>query len=187
MKELPDQIHRIYMLLDPLSTLDLIHILETHTSQDDPEMKTVISSALSYLTSKRDSIPLRRAILQPIRSLPETRWSTYTPPKPSPDQPTRRTRLRILRAQWRKSHQSPSQMIRKVHFSGPDPEDDEEFYNAPETMSRVSLGRSSSSESREAWFIAPETTGGEVEPAKSVAGLIRDGKMSEEAIAEEQG
>jgi len=174
------------MLLDPISTLDLIHILETHPSNDDKEIQPVIATALTYLTSKRDSIPLRKGKLPPLRSLPETKWSNYTLAAPSTDQPTRRTRLRILRASWRQSHQAtPSQILRKVRFS--DPAEEDEFVTAPESMSAPApLGRSSSSESKEEWFIAPEAAGGEVERAKSVAGLIREGKLREERIAEEE-
>ena len=180
--ELPSYIHHIYILLDPVSTLDLIYILETHPS-DDEDVKSAISTSLSFLLSKRDSIPLRPSKLPPLRSLPESKWSTYSPPTPLADQPTRRARLRILRAQWRKTQQAPSQTIRRVRFS--DPSEEDEFVTAPESFSRSSLGRSSSAESREEWFVAPDESGGPVERAKSVAGLIREGKMREEAIIEE--
>jgi hypothetical protein len=140
--------------------------------------------ALSYVTAKRNAIPFQRGSLPPLLGLADTKWSTYSPPTPSSKQPTRRTRLRVLRAQWRKSHQSPSQIVRHVHFT--DPAEEELFYTAPETISRTgSLARTSSSESRDEWYVAPETASEEVERTKSVAGLIREGKMQEEAIAEE--
>ena len=98
----------------------------------------------------------------------------------------------MLRAEWRRSHQSPAKLFRKVRFIQTGTPDSEEYFTALETVSRGSTGRSSSVESREEWFIAPEQPGGPVEPTKSVAGLLREGRLRElkneassEAIAEE--
>ena len=181
LKELPGRIHHIYMLLDPLSTLVLYRLLEDRKGDDDEEIVAAISLALSYLSSKRDTLPLQLGELPSLRTLPDTKWSTYIPPTSTSS--TRRSRLRAMRAQWRQARSSPSQIVRKVRFS--DGQEEDVFVTAPETFSRFSVRRTPSSESKEEWFVAPEEEGGEVELAKSVGGLIREGKLKEEATEEE--
>jgi hypothetical protein len=199
MKQLPVYIHHIYMLLDPVSTNDLIHLLEQHLdlssfTSSDSDLHDAFNTSLSYLNSKRESLAIRPGKLPSFTSLDESNWSVF---EPIEGFPTRRARLRILRAQWLKSRTSPSKLLRKVRFTiQPTITEDSEFVTAPEEpWERRSSGRSSSTDSREEWFVAPEEQGGPVEPGKSVAGLLREGRIKRvrgeiglhhvEAVAEE--
>ena len=175
-KSLPEYIHHIYILLDPISTKHLIQILQHH----QPHYQEV-QSALTYLLSKRDSLPLKKGTLPMLKSLASSNWTAV---QPTTDFPTRRTRLRILRKQWRESHIPPAKLIPKVHFTNTTPSTGK-FVTPPESFSRASMGRFSSAESSDEWFIAPEEQGGPVLPGKSVAGLFREGRMREEAVVEE--
>ena len=201
MKQLPIYIHHIYMLLDPVSTNDLIHLLEqqldlSSVASSDSDFQEALNTSLSYLNSKRESLAIRQGKLSSLMALDESNWSTI---EPIEGFPTRRLRLRILRAQWRKSRTSPTKLLRKVRFTmQPTVTEDSEFVTAPEEpWERRSSGRSSSTDSREEWFVAPEEQGGPVEPGKSVAGLLRERRIrrvreemglhhgEEEAVAEE--
>jgi hypothetical protein len=185
MKQLAVYIHHIYILLDPISTAELIRLLEERFDVDgnDSDLQDALSASLEYLYSKRDSLTNREGTLPNLKSLPETKWSTYSPPDKTSSHPSRRLRLRVLRAQWHKTHQPPARLFRKVRFSDiGSPETEEEYVIAPETMSRGELGRSLSSESRDEWFVAPEEQGGKVAKTKSVAALLREGNIEEEAV-----
>lgn len=190
MKQLPDYIHHIYMLLDALSSMTLIHLVEQRLKivQEDAytDVHNALSTSLSYLTSKRGSLALQPGNLARLLELPGTEWASLpkdSKPKELQDQPSRRLRLRALRNEWRSSHQAPAKLLRKVHFPPHVENEPEEFFTAPETVSTIeSLERASSSESREEWFTAPEAPDEAMEPSKSVAGLLKDGTISEQAV-----
>jgi hypothetical protein len=180
MNSLPDYIHHIYILIGPINTKYLIQILELHQPNYDEEVKSAITTSLSYLLTKRDSLSFKKGILHTLKSLSTSNW---TPVQTATDFPTRRLRLRILRKQWRESHTPPSTHVRKVRFTATPSTG--EFVTAPESFSRGSLSRSESSESGDEWFIAPEELGGPVERGLSVAGLLREGRMREQAVVDE--
>lgn len=182
MKSLPEYIHHIYILIGPINTKYLIQILERYQPNYDEEVKSAITTSLSYLLTKRDSLPFKKGILPTLKSLSTSNW---TPVQTTTDFPTRRLRLRILRKQWRESRTPPSTHVRKVRFTATP--STEEFVTAPESFSRGSLVRSESIESGDEWFVAPEEQGGPVERGKSVAGLLREGRMREEAVVDEPG
>lgn len=186
LKQLAVYIHHIYILLDPISTIELIRLLGERLESDgnDTDLQEAISASLKYLHSKHDSVTDRPGTLPNLKSLPETNWSVYAPPDTVASYPSRRLRLRVLRAQWHQSHQSPARLFRKVRFSDMGSPDTEEYVTAPETISRGEMGRSLSSESRDEWFVAPEEQGGKVERTKSVSALIKDGNMEEEPVEE---
>ena len=179
MKSLPEYIHHIYILLDPISTTYLIQILERHQPNYDEEIKSAIATSLAFLFTKRDSLLLKKGILPTVKSLPASNWTQI---ETTTKFPTRRVRLRVLRKQWQDSHILSPKLVRKVRFTATP--STEEFVTAPESSLRGSRGRSESMESRDDWFIAPEEQGGPVEQGKSVAGLLREGRMREEAVDE---
>jgi hypothetical protein len=170
---LPSYIHRIYILLDPISTRALIHILQQINRHTSPECLTALQSSLTYLQSK---LPPDTNKLPIVKSHNESDWHTLLPTN---EHPTRRTRLHILREQWLQSRQSPARLVRKVRFTDDSP--DEEFVNAPESLQAI--GRSLSNESREEWFVAPEDPGESVQRSKSVSGLLRAGMSQSEQEA----
>ena len=181
MKQLPDYIHHVYMLLDPLSTMDLIRLVEHYinslTDNSDSELRAGLTSSLKYLTSKHESLAIQPGRLQSLLKIPEEQWST--PPSERPhDYPCRRLRLQTLRREWRQSHQNPAKLIRKVRFSvsaTAETSGTEEYVTAPETMpTRESVERTSSSESREEWHTAPDIPDELFERGKNVAGLLRE-------------
>jgi hypothetical protein len=167
MKQLPNKIHRIYMLLDSISTIDLIRLLEHRKDKlledkdTDPEVLDAVISSLTFLNSKRESIAIRTGTLPALKLLPETEWVAPSSSQKRLEQSTRRDRLRRLRAQWRQTRQSPSRLLRKVRFAqGSDSPDTEEYVTAPETMSSLSKVKSSASDSSEVWFVARESQSG---------------------------
>jgi hypothetical protein len=217
------------MLLDPISTGELILLVEGRIQRDREsrldEMKRGLgggdlvgqgegeeegtgleksySMALEFLFSKREACIFHPGRLHHLKSLPLTEWSPQSPipqepiaqsppsahlPADSTPSPTRRTRLRLLRSQWRISHPSPAKLVRRVRFAAGegvfDEETGEEYVTAPE---RMSLGSRSSSidSSLEEWFVAPQEQREQVERARSVGGLIREGRIREEGVVEE--
>jgi hypothetical protein len=137
---------------------------------------TALDASLSFLCSRS---PNSLEKVSNLRSLDESDWRKK---EETHDHPSRRSRLRKLRTEWIKTHQFPTPLIRRVRFAVEDtssPED--EFVTAPESM--PSASRTSSSESREEWFVAPEVQGAVLEHTKSVGGLLRDNK--EDAIDSE--
>jgi len=208
LKQLSSYIRRIYMLIDPLSTMDLIRILEsqlqTFESEEAPdtELTTAIKTSLEYLNSKHESLAIRTGRLPPLKHLPEKDWSSHSP---SPIIETlipssRRSRLRKLRTQWRQSAEpSIAKLVKKVRFQtktamiseANSPETPGTRYvDAPEEPPSLgAVGRAISSDSgREEWFVAPESAGEKVEPAKSVGGLLRmKGELSGQVEERETG
>ena len=187
MKQLPVYVHHIYILLDPISSIELIRLVEHHADDDsnDSDLQDALSASLDYLCSKHEAFTIQPGTLPTLKSLPETKWADFSPPKDTAAYPTRRLRLRGLRAQWRQSHQSPTRLVRRVRFTDiGSPDTEEEYVAAPETISRGEMGRSLSAESREEWFLAPEEQGGTVERGKSVAALLREGKLKENAVVD---
>lgn len=231
MEKLPDYVQRIYMLLDPISTGELISLVEgrvrisqegntdrrrnvndgvakegqersdfNHGKEEENALATAYSIALAFLFSKREACIFHPGRLTHLKTLPPKQWSAegLFPQSPTTsDQPrtespgsfpTRRTRLRLLRSQWYISHTSPAKLVRRVRFAGGegvfDEETGEEYVTAPE---RMSLGsRSSSLDSNmEKWFVAPQEQSDNVERARSVGGLIRQGRTREEAVVED--
>ena len=59
-KSLPEYIHHIYILLDPISTIYLIQILERQQPNYDEEVQSAITTSLTYLHTKRESFPLKK-------------------------------------------------------------------------------------------------------------------------------
>jgi hypothetical protein len=112
--DLPNRLHRICMLLDPISIISLIHILESQ-SPSTPSTTAALSTSLSYLLSKPSYKAVKLDNLRNILSLPSAKWSpSPTPPLPSGVHTSRRERLRVLRAQWYKAHATPHG--KKVRF-----------------------------------------------------------------------
>jgi hypothetical protein len=170
---LPSSIHRIYILLDPISTFTLLRLIQQQIERCQDSGKedclVALDASLSFLRSRSSIRPEKVSTLQ---SLNESDWRKK---EETHDHPSRRTRLRKLRAEWIKTRQSAALLIRKVRFAVKDPESpEEEFVTAPESM--PSASRTSSSESREEWFVAPEVQGDVLERAKSVGGLLKDNK-----------
>jgi hypothetical protein len=111
LKQLSDEIHRVYMLLDPFSTVRLIQFLElaktsTPNNVEIPELETSLSSALETFYSKSDYLPFRQGQLAQIKSLPETEWES-APKSHAESGYTRRIRLQKLRGEWRQSKMLP--------------------------------------------------------------------------------
>ena len=59
-KSLPEYIHHIYILLDPISTIYLIQILERQQPNYDEEVQSAITTSLTYLHTKRDPSPSKK-------------------------------------------------------------------------------------------------------------------------------
>ena len=208
LKQLSSYIQRIYMLLDPLSRMDLIRILESQlqslNAEEHPDnnVASEIEASLEYLNSRPESLDIRIGKLPPLKLLPENDWTSETPISPSIETQhplaSRRTRLRKLRSQWRQSSEPISKLARKVRFQtttsdsvGDSPETPASKYvDAPEEPPRLSdLGRAVSVESgRDEWFIAPESSEEKIAPARTVGGLLKmSGELSGQAEEREQG
>ena len=171
-----------------------------HGKEEENALATAYSMALAFLFSKREACIFHPGRLTHLKTLPPTQWSpeelipqsSNTSQQPRTEStsslPTRRTRLRLLRNQWYISRTSPAKLVRRVRFAGGegvfDEETGEEYVTAPE---RMSLGSRSSSldSSTEEWFVAPQERSDNVERARSVGGLIRQGRMREEAVVED--
>ena len=180
----PDYIHRLYMILDPLTITTLTtHLQRLKTSaSSSPDidksagLEDALSKTLEYLYSKREGLVVRPGKLDTLPTQLEIQWESHFPRESHV--PTRRERLRRLRKQWCETRAPPAILLRRVHFAG-DGGQEEEFYTAPEGSSGGASRKGSTDSSRDEWFVAPEELGGEVVPGKSVGGLIREGMRRE--------
>ena len=187
------------MLLDPISVNDLIRLLEQllesreakaedhdNEAENHNSVHEALTSALSYLTLKREYLVIKKGKLPEAKSLQETNWTTYSKPTTTVQGlPTRRTRLRTLRAQWRTSRQSPSKLIRKVRFTTDDLQ--EEVVDAPETPRKPMVGRSSSTDSRDEWFTAPEEPIESIETGESLSEFLGESGIKGEGGDAKEG
>jgi hypothetical protein len=197
LSQFPNYIHRLYILLDPLTSTVLTRSLQRlqRTISSDPNLNQsagldeALSQTLEYLYSKRENLILRPGKLEGVKSKMEMQWEDSSPR--IEHFTTRRERFRVLRKHWWETHQPPTTFARRVRFvetservSGMDDkeEDGEDvFYTAQEEGSSSRVGSVDSW--KDEWFVAPETEGEELVPGKSVGGLIRE-RMKREAKVE---
>ena len=178
---LPTYIHRIYILLDPISTVVLVAIVQQLLKQYnmDKNAKACVVSlneALSYLESHS---PIHPGKVADLLLKDKAKWLPL--PLKLMDYTTRRIRFRELRfrelrAEYIQSHQRTSPLVRQVRFTAELPSPGSEYVTAPENIPSRSL----SSESSNEWFVAPEVQGETVQRSKSVSGLLRSSTKDRE-------